>query len=67
MAILITINLLYFNQNKVENIFERFERESPISNVIGNLVVLVYIILSVYLCFWVALPFLSEIVRTNQG
>ncbi|WP_462247829.1 hypothetical protein [Ekhidna sp.] len=62
---LISFNLWYFDSKRANAIFERFKEEKPISNIFGSLFVLGYVIFSIYLCFWVALPFVGEIVREN--
>lgn len=66
-VVLISFNLWYFNSKKTDAIFNRFKEENSLSNVIGSVLVLLYAILSVYLCFWVALPFVSDVVRTNSS
>lgn len=66
MIILIGFNLMYFNHRRTELIYNRYKGESPTANMIGTSLVLLYVILSIYLCFWVAIPFLSDFVRQRQ-
>jgi len=67
MAVLVIFNLLYFNRKRVERICNTYSKESKKYSLLGWILTISYVVLSVYLCFEVALPFLSEVLKARKS